>query len=299
MTRDEIVRADQSGGGMFAVIPSVVMADSDLPQSARMLYGVITWKCNETAYCWASNRALGEILGLSAKRISVLLSALEEKGHIEMEVIRDPVTGQVLQRYIYPIMKSSREQRHRSQADAPPPPENRDTPPHFQGDPSPISGGGIPENGKEKHKEETKSNPPYSPPTGDKQEAKEPTPKKSKYALQEDAKPLLREYVGNDNVLARKLADFIEMRTQLRAVNSKTGIQALLKKLDRLSGGNRDLKLLLIDEAMANSWKSVFPLKSQGRDSPPRPGPAQPPKRSFHKEIIDGEEVFVYDDEPS
>lgn len=159
MTRDEIVRTDQSDGGMFAVIPSVVMADSDLPQSARMLYGVITWKCNKTAYCWASNRTLGEIIGLSAKRISVLLSALEEKGHIEMEVIRDQVTGQVLKRYIYPIVKSSREQRHRPQAEAPPPPENRDTPPHSQGD-------GIPENGKEKHKEETKSNLPYSPPKG-------------------------------------------------------------------------------------------------------------------------------------
>ena len=168
MTRDEIVRADQSSGGMFAVIPSVVMADSDLPQSARMLYGAITWKCNETAYCWASNRTLGEIIGLSAKRISVLLSALEEKGHIEMEVIRDQVTGQVLQRYIYPIVKSSREQRQRSQAGAPPPPENRDTPPHPQGYPSPFPGGGIPENGKEKHKEETKHNPPYSPPAGDK-----------------------------------------------------------------------------------------------------------------------------------
>lgn len=168
MTRDEIVRADQSGGGMFAVIPSVVMTDSDLPQSARMLYGVITWKCNETAYCWASNRTLGEIIGLSAKRISVLLSALEEKGHIEMEVIRDQVSGQVLQRYIYPIVKSSREQRHRSQADAPPPPENRDTPPHPRGDLPPFSGGGIPENGKEKHKEETKSNPPIVPPEGDK-----------------------------------------------------------------------------------------------------------------------------------
>ncbi len=166
MTRDEIVRTDQSDGGMFAVIPSVVMADSDLPQSARMLYGVITWKCNKTAYCWASNRTLGEIIGLSAKRISVLLSALEEKGHIEMEVIRDQVTGQVLKRYIYPIVKSSREQRHRSETTAHPPPENKDTPPNSQGDPTLISGGGIPEIGKEKHKEETKSNPPYSPPKG-------------------------------------------------------------------------------------------------------------------------------------
>jgi len=85
--------------------------------------------------------------------------------------------------------------------------------------------------------------------------------RRSRYALQDEARGLLRAYVGQDRELARALADFITLREQLRAINSAVAIKALLDKLDKLSGGDRDMKLCLIDEAMANSWKSVFPLK--------------------------------------
>ncbi len=89
----------------------------------------------------------------------------------------------------------------------------------------------------------------------------------SRYALAEDAKPLLREYCGGDRELAAALGRFVQLRETLRAVNSRAGISALLGKLDRLSGGDRALKLLMIQEAMANSWKSVFPLR-EGRTPP-------------------------------
>lgn len=105
--------------------------------------------------------------------------------------------------------------------------------------------------------------------------------RKSKYALQDDAKPLLRAYVGKDNELAWALADFILLREQLRAVNSAVAIKALLSKLDKLSGGDRMMKLLLIEEAIANSWKSVFPLRGgQAR-------PSVPPDRR----VVEREEV--------
>lgn len=88
--------------------------------------------------------------------------------------------------------------------------------------------------------------------------------RKSKYALQEDAKPILREYVGSDQELDFALADFIQLREQKQAINSAAAIKALLTKLDRLSGGDREIKLQLINEAMANSWKSVFPMRQSG-----------------------------------
>lgn len=100
------------------------------------------------------------------------------------------------------------------------------------------------------------------PPKGGEEAGKK---KKSRYELAEDAKPVLRRYCGTDKELANALARFIEMRTQLRAINSRDGILMLLNKLDTLSGGNRETKLLLIQEAMANSWKSVFPLKGSHR----------------------------------
>ena len=162
MTRDEVIHADQSSGGMFAVIPSVVMKDPALCMSARMLYGVITWKCNDKAYCWASNRTLAEILGLSAKSVSALVSDLEFQGHIETEIIRDEESGAIKYRYIYPIVKSSRGLTH-------PIPKNEDTPPQNQAYPSPNLGGPLPENEEdiyEKNKKKHKVKDPPKAPQG-------------------------------------------------------------------------------------------------------------------------------------
>ena len=97
------------------------------------------------------------------------------------------------------------------------------------------------------------------------------TPKKpSKYALAEDAKPILRSYVGEDLELAHALADLIEIREKIRAVNSAKAIRLLLNELDKLSGGRREDKLLILRQSIMNSWKSVFPLKRDfGSGTPP------------------------------
>ena len=161
MTRNEIIQqsqTDEEFGGMYMVIPSVVMLDTALSLSAKILYGVITWKCNRNAYCWQTNRALGEILGLSPKRISTLLSDLESNGHIETEILRNEETGQVLQRNIYPMVKSTR-------GILDPIPKNKDTPPPDCKDTSPRKcGDPPPKNEEKKDKEESKKNTPYNPP---------------------------------------------------------------------------------------------------------------------------------------
>lgn len=165
MTRDEIIRKSREAGGMFIVIPSVVKLDAELPLSAQMLYGIITWKCNKGACTWATNRELGEDLGVSAKRVSALLSQLEERGHIETEIEYKEGTREILRRYIYPIMKSAR-----GISGYTPPPENKDTPPPENEDP-PSPGAGIPppENAEVicNKKRNKKDLSPYSPPAGD------------------------------------------------------------------------------------------------------------------------------------
>lgn len=93
----------------------------------------------------------------------------------------------------------------------------------------------------------------------------------SKYDLAEDAKPLLRAYCGEDQELARALADLIEIRRDIRAINSKKAIKLLLDKLDELSKNSREMKLALIRQSIENSWKSVFPLKGGGGPSPRAP----------------------------
>ena len=66
-----------NNGGMFGVIPSVILLDDEITSSGRLLYIILTWRAGEKGYCWHSNRRLGEYLNLSAKRVSELLSILE------------------------------------------------------------------------------------------------------------------------------------------------------------------------------------------------------------------------------
>ena len=130
---------------------------------------------------------------------------------------------------------------------------------------------------------------PLNPPEGE-------TPKKkSRFDLDEDAKPLLQEYCKGDKELARAMGDFIEVRKSLRAINSKKAIKMLLTELDRLSGGNRESKLLLIRQSITNSWKSVFPLKG-GQAPVPAPVKTESKPRKSHTEMRDGEEVLIYDE---
>lgn len=84
-----------------------------------------------------------------------------------------------------------------------------------------------PQQNKDLTEEETKK-PPKAPQGG-----KRP----SKYDLAEDAKPLLLAYVGEDRELHQALGAFIELRTQLRAINSARAVKMLLGELDRLSEG--------------------------------------------------------------
>lgn len=156
---------------MFIVIPSVVKLDMELPLSAQMLYGIITWKCNSHAYTWVTNRELGEALGVSAKRVSALLSILESRGHIETEIEYKDGTHEILRRCIFPMMKSSRSILRKEplpENEDTPHPKNKDTSPSECAYPSPGTGIPLPEN------EEVicninnkKNNSPYSPPEGD------------------------------------------------------------------------------------------------------------------------------------
>jgi len=106
------------------------------------------------------------------------------------------------------------------------------------------------------NKPDNKQKEPPKAPTG----GKEP----GKYDLAEDAKPVLQAYVGEDGELHRALADLFEIRVAKKAINSRRAILTLLRELDRLSEGRRVDKLLLIRQSVANSWKSVFPLRRGG-----------------------------------
>lgn len=118
----------------------------------------------------------------------------------------------------------------------------------------------------------------------------------SKYDLAEDAKPLLQAYVAGDQELHRMLGEFIKLRVELQAINSREAIKRLLNRLDKLSGGDRGIKLQLLDQSITSSWKSVFPLRGKEGQTAQAALPQRPAEtRRWHTEVRDGEEVVVYD----
>lgn len=144
----------------------------------------------------------------------------------------------------------------------------------------------APENNKELKTPEEKE-PPKAPQRGR---------RGSKYDLAEDAKPLLQAYVAGDQELHRMLGEFIKLRVELQAINNREAIKRLLNRLDKLSGGDRGIKLQLLDQSITSSWKSVFPLRGK-EGQPAQAAPPQRPAetRRWHTEVRDGEEVVVYD----
>lgn len=297
MTRDEITSQARAGGGMFAVIPAVVMRDSELSMSARMLYGIITWRCNENACCWPTNRTLGEELGLSAKRVSALLSLLEARGHIEMETLYDEA-GQVLRRNIYPIMRSSRSieaQQGRgihkyedtpTQNQGYPLPEPGDTPTQSQGDPLPKNEAELYKE-KEETKRETEIDPPKAPQGG--LPAPKPTRRRRAAKSVPEWKPERFE----------RFWKFYPLHTDRVSA---------VREWDRLKPSDE----LINQIARALLWQTKVPdwpapyacryLKNQRWTDEPPKGKGQETGRpaarqltGWHIEVIDGEEVMVPD----
>lgn len=154
----------------------------------------------------------------------------------------------------------------------------------------PSTAGPSTENAPEKNKElktPEEKEPPKAPQRGR---------RGSKYDLAEDAKPLLQAYVAGDQELHRMLGEFIKLRVELQAINSREAVKRLLNRLDKLSGGDRGIKLQLLDQSITSSWKSVFPLRGKEGQQAQAVPPQRPAEtRRWHTEVRDGEEVVVYD----
>ncbi|MEG2679360.1 MAG: helix-turn-helix domain-containing protein, partial [Oscillospiraceae bacterium] len=85
----------------FAVIPSTVRYDKTLRPNAKLLYAEISALADYAGYCWATNKYLAGLFGLSDKTISDLVSTLADKKYVRVEVIRDAATQSVTERRIW------------------------------------------------------------------------------------------------------------------------------------------------------------------------------------------------------
>ena len=75
--------------GYFAVIPATVLFNNSLKPNEKLLYALITALSNKEGYCYASNKYLGEKLGVDPKTITSWLADLRKFNYIMVDLIRN------------------------------------------------------------------------------------------------------------------------------------------------------------------------------------------------------------------
>lgn len=90
--------------GYFALIPAEVRYDTALAPNAKLLFGEITALAGADGYCWASNDYFAKLYKMDKRTISRLIGQLQERGHVQVEVIskgEKAENGQLEYRRIY------------------------------------------------------------------------------------------------------------------------------------------------------------------------------------------------------
>lgn len=86
--------------GYYAIIPSDVRYDKQLPQGAKLLYSEITALSNKNGYCWASNDYFAKLYSVSNSTIQSWLKSLEDKSYISRVIKYKSGSKEVEQRFI-------------------------------------------------------------------------------------------------------------------------------------------------------------------------------------------------------
>jgi len=106
----------------WVLIPPQIIADNNLTNSQKMLLGRIMGLSNKEGYCYASNKWLGEQLGLEPTTVSGYISKLDNDGYINRVLTKDD-NNEIKERRLYPLLN--------------PPPQNNQTPPQNKPDTPP------------------------------------------------------------------------------------------------------------------------------------------------------------------
>ena len=86
--------------GYYSIIPATILYNKELKANEKLLYAIITSLACKEGYCFATNKYLAEKLGVNPKTISSLISDLQKRKFIIVELIRNE-NKQIIQRKIY------------------------------------------------------------------------------------------------------------------------------------------------------------------------------------------------------
>lgn len=88
----------------YTVMPAVVRYDDRLKANEKILYSEIVTLASKNGYCYASNKYLAEIYGVSIVSISNWINRLIDLGYVknENEFLND--TGYIVKRKLFPVV---------------------------------------------------------------------------------------------------------------------------------------------------------------------------------------------------
>lgn len=95
---------DLMQGGNFAILPAHIRYNKDLTDSEKILFCEITALSNKNGYCYASNKYLSEIYGVSIDTISRRVNKLKKKGFVDVQLIKAKGSNNIKERRIYPYV---------------------------------------------------------------------------------------------------------------------------------------------------------------------------------------------------
>lgn len=68
-------------------------------------------------------------------------------------------------------------------------------------------------------------------------------------------------YYPTDDLLNQAFTDYVEMRKQIKSPMTERAIQLAMGNLEKLSDGDNDKAIRILEQSVMNSWKGLFPLK--------------------------------------
>lgn len=85
----------------WAVLPAKVRYDPELRPNAKLLYAEITALAGASGYCWATNEYLAQLFDIAARTVTDLVAQLAKRGYIQVEIVRNPETNEIVQRRLW------------------------------------------------------------------------------------------------------------------------------------------------------------------------------------------------------
>lgn len=70
-------------------------------------------------------------------------------------------------------------------------------------------------------------------------------------------------YYPMDDALNQTFLDFIEMRNKIKAPMTDRAITMAMNKIEKLSKGDNDVAIQILEQSILNNWKDVYALKEE------------------------------------